>query len=316
MEVFPDCNIVETRTRLDEIEKRKASGRIYDRIFVRHWDTWKDGRRSHLFVMPADCGKAVDVMNYLGKRKKTAYAYQEVQHGTGHAVQIALQGLNNIPEDTIVYILPGDMGLIDAETIKQFRKEFLKSNADMIVLTGLYEGKTEVKHFAQVLYENIEKVEENVKKPLEGFKVAIHYGCHYLRPSEIIEWDDPFEPTTIDEIVKVLGAESMDYDLKMECCGNPVEKSDKELSLTMIDNKLKAIYEAGANCVVVVCPACYQQYDFNQRELNKRNETNYEFPVFYLSELVALAFGFKPEELGINFHRVKPKALLETLQVS
>ena len=174
-----------------------------------------------------------------------------------------------------------------------------------------YEGKTEVKHFAQVLYENLDKVRENVEHPLTGFRVAVHYGCHYLRPSEIINWDDPFEPTTIDEIVRALGADTIDYELKMECCGNPLDKSDKEISLQMIDNKLKSIQEAGANCVTLVCPACFQQFDFNQRELSKEREIAYNFPVFYLSELVALAFGFKPEELGFNFHRVRPKELLE-----
>ena len=177
----------------------------------------------------------------------------------------------------------------------------------------VYEGKTEVKHFAEVLYENLENIKKNIKKPLEGFKVAVHYGCHYLRPSEIIEWDDPFEPITIDEIVKALGAESVEYDLKMECCGNPVEKSDRDLSLLMIDNKLKAIENAGANCVAVVCPACYQQYEFNQRELNKRNNTEYNLPIFYLSELVGLAFGFSPEEMGLNFHRIKPNELFESI---
>ena len=177
----------------------------------------------------------------------------------------------------------------------------------------VYEGKTEVKHFAEVLYENLENIKKNIKKPLEGFKVAVHYGCHYLRPSEIIEWDDPFEPITIDEIVKALGAESVEYDLKMECCGNPVEKSDRDLSLLMIDNKLKAIENAGANCVAVVCPACYQQYAFNQRELNKRNNTEYNLPIFYLSELVGLAFGFSPEEMGLNFHRIKPNELFESI---
>ncbi len=174
-----------------------------------------------------------------------------------------------------------------------------------------YEGKTEVKHFAQVLYENLDKVRENVVHPLTGFKVAVHYGCHYLRPSEIINWDDPFEPTTIDEIVRAIGADSIEYELKMECCGNPLDKSDKEISLQMIDNKFKSIQESGANCVSLVCPACYQQFDFNQRELSKGKENGYNFPVFYLSELVALAFGFKPEELGLNFHRVRPKELLE-----
>ena len=121
-----------------------------------------------------------------------------------------------------------------------------------------------------------------------------------FKTSEIIEWDDPFEPVTLDEIVKSLGAESVDYDLKMECCGNPVEKSDKDLALQMIDNKFKAIKKSGANCVAVVCPACYQQFEFNQRELNKKNNTDYNFPIFYLSELIALAFGFKPEELGLT----------------
>jgi heterodisulfide reductase subunit B len=174
-----------------------------------------------------------------------------------------------------------------------------------------YDGQTKVKHFAEVLYENLDKVRENVVHPLTGFRVAVHYGCHYLRPSEIINWDDPFEPTTIDEIVRALGADSIDYELKMECCGNPLEKSDKELSLQMINNKFESIQEAGANCITLVCPACYQQFDFNQRELNKERETDYNFPVFYLSELVALAFGFKPEELGFNFHRVRPKELLE-----
>ncbi len=177
----------------------------------------------------------------------------------------------------------------------------------------VYEGNTAVKHFAEVLYENLDKVKETVEKPLEGFKVAVHYGCHYLRPSEIIEWDDPFEPVTVDEIVEALGAESVDYDLKLECCGNPLDKSDKDLSLQMIDNKLDAIQKAGANCVVVVCPACYQQYEFNQRELNKKNGTEYNLPIFYLSELVALAFGFKPQELGLNFHRVRPNALFENV---
>ena len=95
--------------------------------------------------------KAEDVMKSLGKKERTVYAYQEEQNGTGHAVQVALEGLKEIPKDAIVYILPGDMGLIDAETIKQFREEFLKSKADMIVLTGLYEGKTEDNSYGRIV---------------------------------------------------------------------------------------------------------------------------------------------------------------------
>jgi len=95
--------------------------------------------------------KAIEVMEALGKKEKMIYVYQEVQNGTGHAVQVALKGLINIPADAIVYILPGDMGLIDSETIKQFRKEFLKSKADMIVLTGLFEGKSEENYYGRMV---------------------------------------------------------------------------------------------------------------------------------------------------------------------
>ncbi len=95
--------------------------------------------------------KADDVMKTLGKRVNNKYTYQEVQDGTGHAVQIAMEDLDSIPDDAIVYILPGDMGLIDAETIKQFREEFIKSNADMIVLTGLFEGKPEENYYGRII---------------------------------------------------------------------------------------------------------------------------------------------------------------------
>ena len=93
-----------------------------------------------------------------------------------------------------------------------------------------YEGNAEINHAAKVLYENIEKIKENVVKPLDGFKVACHYGCHFLRPSSIIKWDDPLEPETLDELIEALGAESINYTAKMDCCGNPVGKTDEALS--------------------------------------------------------------------------------------
>jgi heterodisulfide reductase subunit B len=179
-----------------------------------------------------------------------------------------------------------------------------------------YDGKVNVRHFAQVLYQNIDLVRKNVVKQLAGLKIAVHYGCHYLRPSEVIGWDDPFEPVTIDKLVETLGAESIDYSYKMECCGNPVTKSDKNLSLLMLSKKLEAIKESGANCIAVVCPACYQQFDFSQREVNKQYNTSFELPIFYLSELVALAFGFPPADLGLSFHTTKTAGLLESIQLS
>ncbi len=97
--------------------------------------------------------KAVDVMEYLGKRDRTIYVFQAERNGTGHAVQVALEALNDVPDDAIIYVLPGDMGLIDAKTLKTFREKFIESKADMIVLTGLYEGKPEDNYYGRIVRE-------------------------------------------------------------------------------------------------------------------------------------------------------------------
>ena len=116
----------------------------------RVYDACKEGIED-IFTIIVVGIKADNVMEHLGKREKTSYAYQQVQNGTGHAVQVAMEGLKNITDDAIVCILPGDMGLIDAETVKQFREEFIRSKADMIVLTGLYEGKSEDNYYGRII---------------------------------------------------------------------------------------------------------------------------------------------------------------------
>ncbi len=95
--------------------------------------------------------KALDVINVLGKKNNTSYAYQEEQNGTGHAVQVALKNVKKFPDDGIVYVLPGDMGLIDAETLSSFRKSFINSKADMIVLTGIFNGNPKENNYGRIL---------------------------------------------------------------------------------------------------------------------------------------------------------------------
>jgi len=95
--------------------------------------------------------KALDVLSVLGKRQNTNYAYQEEQHGTGHAVQVALDNVKSFPKDGIVYVLPGDMGLIDAETLTSFRNSFIESKADMIVLTGIFKGNSADNNYGRII---------------------------------------------------------------------------------------------------------------------------------------------------------------------
>lgn len=186
-------------------------------------------------------------------------------------------------------------------------------NSKLSSIGKKYKGNVEVKHFAQVLYENIDSIKKKVKKPLKDLKVASHPGCHYLRPSEIMQWDDPLVPKTLDELIEAIGADPVDYSLKIDCCGNPVEKSNKDISLLMLENKLKSMKDAGTDCIACVCPACYQQFEFNQKEVNKKSNTNYNFPVFYITELIALAFGMNAEEIGLKYHRVKTNEILQKI---
>ena len=95
--------------------------------------------------------KANDVIQVIGKRPNTLFAYQETQNGTGHAVQVALERIDNKLFDGTVYVLPGDMGLIDRETMKEFRSEFLKSQSDMMVLTGIFEGNPEDNSYGRII---------------------------------------------------------------------------------------------------------------------------------------------------------------------
>jgi len=176
-----------------------------------------------------------------------------------------------------------------------------------------YKGSIDIKHFAEILFENIDSIGKKVKKPLKDLKIAGHPGCHYLRPSEIIQWDDPLNPTTLDRLIEAIGADPVDYSLKNDCCGNPVEKADKDVSYSMLQNKLKSMKESGTDCIACVCPACYQQFEFNQREVNKKFNTDYNFPVFYITELIALAFGLEAEELGLKYHRIKVNEFLQKI---
>ena len=186
-------------------------------------------------------------------------------------------------------------------------------NSKLKLIGKNYKGNVDIKHFAEVLYENLENIKKLIKNPLKDLKIAGHPGCHYLRPSEIINWDDPLNPETLDKIIEAIGADPVDYNLKNDCCGNPLEKSNKEISLNMLENKLKSMKDAGTDCIACVCPACYQQFDFNQKEINKNKNTNYDFPVFYITELIAIALGIDTEELGLKFHRIKVNEILEKI---
>ena len=117
--------------------------------------------------------KAQDVIKSIGEKENTSFAFQEVQNGTGHAVQVALNNIDESKYDGVVYVLPGDMGLIDKPTLEMFKKEFTESDNDMMVLTGLYEGLTENNSYGRIVRVKATDIDGNHSGGDEGNVIEI-----------------------------------------------------------------------------------------------------------------------------------------------
>ena len=190
----------------------------------------------------------------------------------------------------------------DGETVKGAMDK-LKS------LKLSYSGKSKARHVASVLQDvGAEGISGSVKRPLKGLKVAVHHGCHLLRPSEVMGFDDPFEPSVLEGLVEALGAEAVRYDGYTDCCGNATR--DTEASLRIGSEKIAAMKKAGADCIAVVCPACFEQFDLGQVEMKRRLKVDHRLPAFHYCQLLAIAQGEDPASLGLDRHRIDVKPAL------
>ncbi|MBY9005515.1 MAG: hypothetical protein KGD63_02030 [Candidatus Lokiarchaeota archaeon] len=177
-----------------------------------------------------------------------------------------------------------------------------------------FKGIINVKHFVELLHEiEPDIIIENIKIDLSGIKVACHTGCHYNRPSEIMQTDDPMNPKKLKDIVRLTGATTIDYDEEMLCCGSGVGNIEEEPSMRILKNKFDGAIRAGAEAIIVICPSCFQQMDTNQRTLSKLFSETYDIPILYLTELLALAFGISSDDIGMKFHRTKVAKFLEKI---
>ena len=176
-----------------------------------------------------------------------------------------------------------------------------------------YDGDLRILHFAEWLADEMGAglLASKVTRPLWGMRLAVHYGCHLLRPQPAVRWDDPLNPTKVESLVAALGARVVDYSTKMQCCGGALDRvGEREGSLAFARRKLEDLMREEVDALVVVCPSCFQQFDLNQAALQRANEP-LNVPVLYLSEVIALAMGHAPEELGLDMHRVSVEPFLE-----
>lgn len=179
-----------------------------------------------------------------------------------------------------------------------------------------FTGSIEVHHFSKLLFDKyLEQISTLGKKRLHGLKLAIHYGCHLLRPKELKNVDNPEKPDFIDEIVRQLDGISIAYKDKNMCCGagGGVRTADIDVALDMTQEKLENIKDSNADCILNVCSFCHLQFDRGQKELSEATGVDYQIPVIHLSQLLGLAFGFSPVELGLRAHAVPTTSLLQKI---
>ena len=152
-----------------------------------------------------------------------------------------------------------------------------------------YAGETSVIHFIEVLHKNIgfDVLKEKIKKPLVGRKIGAYYGCMLLRPSNILQFDDPENPTILEDFIKALGAEPVVFPYRNECCGGYISLKEKELAGTMTDKVMSDAISNGIEELITACPLCLYNLD-NAGDGEK-------LPVHYFTELLAEALGLKEE---------------------
>ena len=178
-----------------------------------------------------------------------------------------------------------------------------------------FKGTINVKHFLQVLMDDIglEKIKENVVKPLSNLKVAPFYGCHSLRPSKLLQLDDSERPQIFENLLEALGAKSLDYRNKLKCCGGLLKGISDDTALELAREKLVNTTKAGADCISTLCPFCFVALDIGQLQVKTKFNEVYELPILHYSELIALALGVDSDELALRSHKVKADKIIEKI---
>jgi heterodisulfide reductase subunit B len=188
-------------------------------------------------------------------------------------------------------------------------------NAQLLASTGRqYNGTLKVRHFARILFEQVglERIRESVCTDLSELRLAAHYGCHYLKPTEAHDgFDDPENPESLDLLITAVGAESIQYEGRDQCCGGGILGADEQTALALPHLKLERAMAAGADALVIICPFCDIMYEFQQRRIEKIHETRYRLPVIFYPQLLGLAMGMAAEEVGLRLNRVKSRKLMQ-----
>ena len=178
------------------------------------------------------------------------------------------------------------------------------------IIGAKYQGGIAIRNPIDIVFNDIgiDTLAKKVTKPLIGLKPVSYYGCLLLRPPEVCEFENYENPFMLDKILGSLGADVRMWSYKTDCCGGSLSISATKIVVNMVNKLMSAAREAGANCIVVACPVC-------MLNLDTRADKDLKLPVFYFSELMALAMGLEGTEAWFKSHGFDPRPLLKQLRL-
>ncbi|MCI4372918.1 MAG: CoB--CoM heterodisulfide reductase iron-sulfur subunit B family protein [Thermoplasmata archaeon] len=174
-----------------------------------------------------------------------------------------------------------------------------------------YRGTTKVKHLLQVLTQDIglDSIRAKVTRPLDGLKIGAFYGCHLLRPADELGWESAEEPHSFEDLLAALGATPVYYRGRVMCCGFPIQFVKPETASRIAGHQILDAKAHGAEAMATPCPLCHISLDAYQNRAEKAVGEPLDMPVLHLPQVVGLALGASPEELGLPRHLVSTVAL-------
>ena len=187
---------------------------------------------------------------------------------------------------------------------------------DTLSKEGLkYDGSIEIRHLLEVFYENIgiDKIKKEIVRTFKGLKIAVHYGCHVLRPRQLVQFDDPGTAAIFDQLVEITGAETVPWRTQLECCGSPMWGIDDELSMDLTEKKIADARLSGAHYFCIACSYCQVQFDRVQKILISKRNGKHHLPSVLYTQLLGLALGIDAGVLGIDQNEVDISGILKFL---
>jgi heterodisulfide reductase subunit B len=179
-----------------------------------------------------------------------------------------------------------------------------------------YDGSVPVRHIMEVLLEDIglDAIRAKLTQSLNGLRVACYYGCLLVRPREVMVFDDPENPTSLDRMVNSLGGKSLDWPHKVECCGGSLSLTRTDLVIKLTDSIIGMARDSGADCIAVACPMCQANLDLRQWDIAWTTGTKYNMPILYITQLMGLCLGISPKKLGLNRPMVSPEKVIRAVK--